>query len=282
MPPSTAPILRERRSDAALDQIQARAQYYFRSTEFARLTRRPAGSGSVAMALHRLVRRGRIVPVTRRPSAYLIVPPEHASYGAPPFSWWIDDCMKELDPHYYVALLTAARHWGSAHYARQDVQVMVSRIRPALTPGRLKIAFVEKRGLEATPTIEVSTGVAPWCVSTRAATVLDLLRHQETIGGLEAVVRVMRDLASAIEPTELLAALDALNQRSAAQRLGFLFDRLGKQRLARVVHSWLGDRSHRLPQRLELGVAPSRHLETDNHWHVAFDPTRVKLVLELQ
>lgn len=270
----------ERRSDAALNQLQARAQYYFQPAEFARLTERRAGSASVMMALHRLTKRGRIIAVTRRPSGYLIVPPEHASFGAPPFSWWIDACMRQIEPHYYVGLLTAARHWGSAHYARQDVQVMVSHARPPLIPGRLKITFTAKRNLEATPTLEVSTGVAPWRVSTRAATVLDLLRHQEAVGGLETVVRVLRDLAPSIKPQELRVALHALDQRSAAQRLGFLLDRLRKPKLAAVVSSWLGTRSHRLPQQLELGTTGSRGLEADKHWRVAFDPARVSLVLE--
>jgi predicted transcriptional regulator of viral defense system len=273
-------ISHERRSDAALNQLQARAQYYFRPAEFARLTKRQADSASVTMALHRLAKRGRIVAVTRRPSGYLIIPPEHASFGAPPFSWWIDDCMKAVDPHYYVALLAAAQHWGSAHYARQDVQVMISRVRPPLTPGRLKITFVEKRGLEATPTVEVSTGVAPWRVSNRAVTVLDLLRHQETVGGLEAVVKILRDLAPSIKPPELREALD---QRSTAQRLGFLLERLGNRKLTKVVAAWLGLRRHRAPQPLELGIALSRRrLETNLQWHVAFDPARVKLALELQ
>jgi predicted transcriptional regulator of viral defense system len=277
-PDSTLP---DRRSDTALNRLQAQSRYFFPLTEFAALTQRSTASSAVA-ALHRLVKRGRIVSVTRRPSGYLIIPPEHASFGAPPFSWWIDDCVKLIDPHYYVGLLTAAQHWGSAHYARQDVQVVISRVHPPLTPGRLKITFTAKRNIETTPTAMVITGVAPWRVSTRAATVLDLLRHQAAVGGLESVVRVVRDLAPAIKAEELRAALEALGQRSAAQRLGFLLDRLGRPTLARTVSSWLGTSAHRLPQRLELGTAPSRELDVDNHWHVAFDPDRVNLALEVQ
>lgn len=159
---------------------------------------------------------------------------------------------------------------------------MVSHPRPPLTPGRLKITFTAKRGLDATPTVKVSSGVAPWRVSTRAATVLDLLRHQEAVGGLETVVRALRDLAPSIKPQELRVALHALDQRSAAQRLGFLLDRLSNPKLTGVVSSWLGARSHRLPQRLELGTTGSRGLETDKHWHVAFDRARLSLLLERQ
>ena len=272
----------DRRSDTALNQLQARTRYYFQPAEFAQLTHRLADSPSVTMALHRLRKRGRIVAVTRRPPGYLIVPPEHASFGAPPFSWWIDDCMKRIEPHYYVGLLTAAQHWGSAHYARQDVQVIISRAHLPLTPGRLKITFTAKRNLQMTPTVTVSTGVAPWRVSTKAATVLDLLRHQEGVGGLETVVRVLRDFVSSIKAAELRTALEALDQRSSAQRLGFLLDRLGHPGLAKVVSAWIGASGHRLPQRLELGTAPSRSLDTDNNWQVAFDPVRVGLALELQ
>jgi predicted transcriptional regulator of viral defense system len=159
---------------------------------------------------------------------------------------------------------------------------MISRPHPSLTPGRLKISFTVKRNLEATPTVMVTGGVAPWRVSTKAATVLDLLRHQATVGGLESVVRVLRDFAPSIKPTELRAALDALDQRSTAQRLGFLLDRLDHPALAKVTSAWLGASTHRMPQRLELGTAAPRDLDTDDRWRVAFDPVRVNLALELQ
>jgi len=282
MPSHPPMVTTDRRSDAALNQLQAKAHYYFQRSVFAQLTQRSAESPSVTMALHRLAKRGRIVAVTRRPSGYLIVPPEHASFGAPPFSWWVHDCMTPVEAHYYVGLLTAAQHWGSAHYARQDVQIMISRPHPSLTPGRLKISFTVKRNLEATPTVMVTSGVAPWRVSTRAATVLDLLRHQTTVGGLESVVRVLRDFVPYIKPAELRTALDALDQRSTAQRLGFLLDRLGHPALAKVTSTWLGASAHRMPQRLELGTAAARDLDTDDRWRVAFDPIRVGLALELQ
>ena len=277
MPSSTAS-----RPDTALNTLQAQARYYFDRSEFARLTQRPPASPSVTMALHRLLKRGRIVAVTRRPSGYLIVPPEHTSFGAPPFSWWVHDCVTPIEPHYYVCMLSAAQHWGSAHYARQDIQVMISRAHPALTPGRLRLRFTVKRNLNATPTVMVTNSVAPWRVSTKAATVLDLLRHQAAAGGLESVVRVLRDLAPSITTTELRTALAALDQRSTAQRLGFLLERLSHPVLAKVTLAWLSTSTHRMPQRLELGIVSLDKLDTDKRWNIAFDPMRVQLALELQ
>ncbi|EQD39136.1 hypothetical protein B1A_17000, partial [mine drainage metagenome] len=117
------------RSEEALSRIQARSRYYFKLSEFAQLTGRDSGTAAY-LAVNRLSRQGRVVTATRRPAGYLIVPPEHQHYGAPPVTWWIDDCLRFIEPHYYVALLSAARHWGSSHYARQDVQIMLSRPHP--------------------------------------------------------------------------------------------------------------------------------------------------------
>src|SRR5271169_6597424 len=157
------------RSDEALGQLQARSRYYFKMSEFAHLTGRSESSAAAYLAVNRLSKRGRVVSATRRPAGYLIVPPEHQSFGAPPVTWWIDDCLRSIEPHYYVALLSAARHWGSSHYARQDVQVMLSRPHPPLTPGRLQVTFTSKKNIEGTPITVVKSGVAPWRVSSRAA-----------------------------------------------------------------------------------------------------------------
>jgi len=74
------------------------------------------------MALQRLSRGGHIVLAQKKPATWLIVPPEQAHYGAPPVDWWLDDLLREQEPHYYLALLSAARFWGSAHYAYQQLR----------------------------------------------------------------------------------------------------------------------------------------------------------------
>jgi hypothetical protein len=81
----------------------------------------------ISSALNRLAKAGLVVLLTKKPSTWLIVPPEQAHYGAPPVQWWLHDFLKTTDPDYYVALLSAARPWGSGHYALQTVQVALSR-----------------------------------------------------------------------------------------------------------------------------------------------------------
>ena len=272
-----------RNSDGALDRIQAGRRYFFEPAEFARATGRQAQSPALRLALHRLVKRNRITLVTRRPSGYLIVPPEHLSFGAPPVTWWIDDCLRRVDPNYYVALLSAARHWGSSHYARQDTQIMLSKPHVPLTPGRLHVVFVAKAGIARTPTTTVSSDVAPWRVSTRAATLLDLTRHQTVVGGLEAVARIARDLAPSIEEREIIAALDALDQVPAVQRLGFLLQTLQCNVLAGAVYGWLRGRSDiGVPQPLELGNPNVDQTSKDRRWNVRFDRVNAARIAEFQ
>lgn len=267
-------------AEAALRAIQSGARYFFEASEFAKLVRRDLDSPAVKKALHRLVKKGLIVLATKRPAGWLIVPAEQAHYGAPPATWWLDDCLKRLEPNYYVALLSAARHWGSAHYAIQDTQVMVSKPRLALTPGRLKVNFFSKRAIARTPTWVVTSGVAPWRVSTREATLLDLIRHQSEIGGIESVVRIARDLAPKIELTGLTQSLNAIGQVPVAQRLGFILDRLSLKKPAQSVDDWLEThRTMRCP--LELPVAAdARGLVVDGRWNIQYDARRVNLFEE--
>ena len=268
-------------AEGALRGIQSGARYFFETDEFARLVGRDADSSAVKKALHRLAKRGLIVLATKRPAGWLIVPAEQAHYGAPPVTWWLDDCLKRTEPHYYVALLSAARHWGSAHYAVQDTQVMLSKPRLPLTPGRLKVVFFSKRTLARTPTEAVTSGVTPWRVSTREATLLDLIRHQPSIGGIEAVARIARDLAPAIEPRGLTESLEAMGQVPAAQRLGYVLEHLNLKKLAHQVAVWLESQRTTL-QSLELQVpADEASLAVDKRWNLRYDPKRLHWFGEL-
>lgn len=272
-----------RSSDAALNGLQASARYFFEPDELARETGRQPASPALRLALHRLAKRGRIIPVTRRPPGYLIVPPEHASFGAPPVNWWINDCLQRIDPNYYVALLSAARHWGSSHYARQDTQVMLSKPRAPLTPGRLRVVFFAKAQIVGTPTTIVRSGTAPWRVSTRAATLLDLMRHQVVVGGLEAIARIARDLSSDIAAGELTIALNALGQIPTAQRLGFLLQHLECNRLAGEIFAWARGRSDlSVHQPLELGAPIADQTVRDRRWNIRFDPVSAARLAEFR
>lgn len=258
-------------TEHALRELQAQARYVFTPAEFAQLSGRTMEGTAVTAALARLAADKRIVLALKRPTKWLIVPPEHAHYGAPPASWWLHDYLQDVEPNYYLALLSAARHWGSAHYALQTIQVMVGRHRLNRTVGKLRIEFTVKSTLSRTPVVLTTAQGAKLRVSTREATLLDLIRHQHVVGGLEAVARIARDFRKELQPQALRTALDALDQSAAAQRLGLIFEVQGQADAARVVEEWLRTRPL-LTVPLGFGEADvhSRDRGTCRPWRVSY------------
>jgi predicted transcriptional regulator of viral defense system len=266
-------------SGEALRLIQSQARYVFDTEEFARVTGRNAHAARVSLA--RLARRKYVEVVHKRPSVWLIVPPEYSHYGAPPFAWWAHDCLTRLVPFYYVGLLSAARIWGSSHYALQVEQVVVQEQRGPIEAGRQKVVFVSKADAARTPVTDVARDRGRLRVSTREATLLDLVRHQDKIGGIEAIARIIKDFGPDMKPSSMLRALDAMGQVSVAQRLGFLLERMGLLQMADLVADWLGPRRvvRRTLSESDLGVD---ELLMDERWAVRYSGNQQRLLEELR
>lgn len=69
--------------------------------------------GAFLDAAERLQRRGQLIRPRR--GFYVIVPPQHATAGAPPPEWYIDALMRHEKRPYYVGLLAAAAAHGASH-----------------------------------------------------------------------------------------------------------------------------------------------------------------------
>ena len=132
------------------------------------------------MSAHRLTKAHRIALIGK--GFYIIIPLEYKKLGTLPPFWFIDDFMKQLDQLYYIALLTAAAHYGASHQAIQQFQVITNKtIRlPQKNPGNL--IFFTKKNISHTPTekIKVYTGYAT--ISTQEATALDLVQFYKASG----------------------------------------------------------------------------------------------------
>ncbi len=187
--------------------------------------------------LHRLGQK--IVRVSRAHQFFLIVSPEHFSRGSPPVDWWLDDYFQWLGHPYYLALQSAASAHGSNPQSIQVTQVMTDTPRRPLTIGQLHVTFFVKRNIQNTPTQQLANAFAPTRVSTPAATGFDLIRYAARIGGIGRAVETLRPLLPLIDQTELRAVLEAENETTTAQRLGYVLDKTGKAKLAAVVDNWL-------------------------------------------
>lgn len=210
-------------ASAFVERIQARGRFGFTfDTVLAETGLSPAAA---AAQLRRLA--PGVVALYPRAGYYLIVPPEHRAIGAPPLTWWIDDFFaNHRQEPYYLGLLTAAARHGAQHQVPQIAQILTQRPHRPLKIGRLKILFVTKKAVAHTPTIRVTGGWAPFRMSTPDATVLDLLRYPEHVGGIDRVAELITELRPKLTMAGFRRALAAPHETTVSQRAGFLLETL--------------------------------------------------------
>ena len=181
------------------------------------------GHGAFLDAAERLQRRKALL--NPRQGFYVVVPPQYASWGAPPPAWYIDALMRREGQGYYVGLLKAAELHGATHQAVMEFQVITAKRLPRIRAGRSMIAFYFRKDMKAvTAGIEDrKTDTGTMKMSSAALTALDLLRYPQASGGIDNIATVLSDLRQEIDP-EQLAALSAVVERPVVQRLGYLLD----------------------------------------------------------
>ncbi len=196
------------------------------------------GHGAFLDAAERLQRRKALL--NPRQGFYVVVPPQYASWGGPPPSWYIDALMGREGQAYYVALLKAAELHGATHQAVMEFQVVAAKRLPRIRAGRSMIVFHFRKDMAAvTAGIEDrKTDTGTMKVSSAALTALDLLRYPQASGGMDSVATVLSDLGRRID-REQLAALSVVVERPVVQRLGYLLDHLGHDELTGPMHESL-------------------------------------------
>jgi predicted transcriptional regulator of viral defense system len=241
------------------DLLISRGRYSASLEEIRQLT--GLSHAAVTSGVQRLRRQRRVFSPTR--GLYVVIPPEYRAWGVVPADWFIDDMMRHLGRHYYVALLSAAAYHGASHQAPQVFQVMADGRVLDRAIGRIRLCFYASAHTMDTPTdtMVVHTGSIP--VSSREATVVDLVREPLASGGISNVATILREIGEL--DGSALATLAARHGRALARRTGWMADRYG------VCHD-LGPL--RLAARLDLGepdlLVPSgpRRGRADPTWRV--------------
>ncbi len=241
------------------DLLVSRGRYSASLEEIRELT--GLSYAAVMSGLQRLRRQQRVFSPTR--GLYVVIPPEYRSWGVVPADWFIDDLMRHLGHRYYVALLSAAAYHGAAHQASQVFQVMSDARVLNRAIGRVRLSFSTSAYVAETPTeaVVVHTGSIP--VSSREATVVDLVREPRESGGISNVATILAEIGAL--DGSALATLAARRGRALARRTGWLVEHYG-------TCDDLGPM--RLAARLDLGepslLAPSgpRRGRSDPTWRV--------------
>ena len=196
------------------------------------------GRGAFLDAAERLQQRKALLRV--RQGFYFIVPPQFASWGAPPPAWFIDDLMDHECTAYYVGLLKAAEFHGTAHQGVMEFQVVSAKRLPKIQVGRSLIVTYYRKDMDtvAMGIKDRKTDTGKMKVSSAALTALDLLRYPQASAGIDNIITVLSDLSQEIDADQL-TALSVNVERPVVQRLGHLLDRLGHENLTRSMLSAL-------------------------------------------
>ena len=219
------------------------------------------GRGAFLDAAERLQRRKALLNPRR--GFYVVVPPQHASWGAPPPAWYIDALMRHEGQSYYVGLLKAAELHGATHQAVMEFQVISAKRLPQIRAGRNRIVFYFRKNVEAVTagTEGRKTDTGTMKISSAALTALDLLRYPQASGGIDNVATVLSDLGEKID-LEQLATFSALVERPVVQRLGHLLEHLGHDALTGAMLQALHAR----------GSLPWTELDRQEVRHPDFEP----------
>lgn len=199
------------------------------------------GRGAFLDSAERLQRRQALL--NPRQGFYVVVPPQFASWGAPPPAWYIDELMRYEGQAYYVGLLKAAELHGATHQAVMEFQVVSAKRLPKIRAGRNLIVFYFRKNMEAVAAgiEDRKTDTGAMKISSAALTALDLLRYPQASAGIDNVATVLSDLGKKIDADQL-AALSVTVERPVVQRLGHLLDRLGHEALTGPMLSALQER----------------------------------------
>lgn len=224
---------------------------------------------SLNIAFTRLQKQGRILRL--RNKFYVIVPMEYRSAGTVPSEWFVTDLMKFIGLPYYVGCLSAAAVYGAAHQRPQELQVVVPSHVRMIDLDAVRIRFLLYAGMKRVGTDLWRTQTGDYALSTPEWTAIDLLRFQKYAGGLEAVAEVLQELDEALDADKLGDVCRHEMQNAPLQRLGWVLERLGNDRLMRPVKSEV-DKRH--PSYVSLNPALKKRSGSHNSaWRVIVNDT---------
>lgn len=143
-------------------------------------------------------------------------------------------------------------------------------LRP-LTVGRVRIRFFFRRRIDIAVTELTRTPSGNVPVSTPEMTAFDLVRYRKGAGSIDHVATVIAELAERIDSLRLLAVAEKGEAISVVQRLGYLLEHSGHDRLA-VGLADLVRASDARNVLLEPG-SPEDVLATDTKWRVLVNTT---------
>lgn len=198
------------------DTLLGQGRYTFTTQEAANIT----GWSAVRPGLNRLEKAGVIFSPGR--GFYVVIPAEMRGFGPLPAEWYIDGLMKHYGVPYYVGLLSAAAYHGASHQSPQVFQVITDHRLKDRQPGRVRLQFIYSGRVAQTPTERRSVRTGYLEVSTKEATLFDLVAHPGAAAGFNNIATIARELGD-LDVVEL-ARVGRVRPKAQSRRVGWLLE----------------------------------------------------------
>jgi len=230
-------------------------------------------ANAISTALSREVRKGRLmIPVQ---GFYVIIPDEYALRGFAPQPFYLDDLMRHLGRHYYIALLSAASYHGAAHQSPLTFSVMLE---PPTMRGKntekyatkyfyrssIPMEYVEKR--------QTRTGYIN--VAGPELTAIDLVAYQQRNGSITRAATVLAELSSRLDFAKVGADFLRVAPVASFQRLGYILEEVLEEKdSADALFSLMQEAHTRMqPAPLKPGISAT-DCEVNSRWKIQMNET---------
>lgn len=171
--------------------------------------------------------------------------------------------MQRLGLTYYAGLLTAAQYHGAAHHRPQEFQVMLEKSRRPIVSGSVRVTFIVRKNISATPVQSFDTPRGTVLVSTPEATAVDVVGYPDHVGGLDQAATILGELAENLNAEKLVAAVQTA-PIPWAQRLGYLLVKAGAGERTEALKSYV--QQHARQTAVLLPTARSDDAARDDNW----------------
>ena len=250
-----------------VEEQKIRGRYIFTKKDVVDLSL-PKSKDSLNVALYRLISKGTIVSPWH--NFYVAVPTEYQLKGEVPPSFYIDQLMNFLGRDYYVSLLSAAAINGAGHQRAMIFQVTITGndLRSGLKNGT-RLEFTNRKDFPEPFVNKVKTQTGYMNVSSPELTALDLIAHEEKIGGLSRAAEVLVELADDMRWDDKKIELLGYFKTPVIQRLGYLLHVIEESELEGDLLT-LAKQSGRIFRKVPLKQAKPVEdgMEVDKNWKI--------------
>jgi predicted transcriptional regulator of viral defense system len=175
--------------------------------------------------LSRLVSKKEIINV--RKGFYLIIIPRYRNLGQLPVELFIEKLFRYLNKPYYLALYSAARHFGASHQQIQKDYIITQQ--PAMLDIEKSGVYIDFYTIANWPdknVLQLKSDAGYFTISSPALTAADLIHNQTKLGGLNRMLAILEELSEEINENDVENLLSWYPYKTTLQRLGYVMEEL--------------------------------------------------------